>query len=45
VVKESELEVSDFKINIFPMRGVLEETARKEAATLRAEALLKYTYE
>lgn len=44
-VKESELNVSDFKINNFPKRGVLEETARKEAATLRAEALLVWTQE
>ena len=40
---ESELNITDFKINSFPKRGIEEEVAKKEAARLRAEALLVKT--
>ena len=38
--KESEHNITDFKINTFPKKGLEEEAAKKEAARLRAEALL-----
>jgi hypothetical protein len=37
---ESELNITDFKINSFPKKGIEEEAAKKEAAKVRAEALL-----
>lgn len=42
---ESELNITDFKINSFPKKGIEEEAAKKEAARLRAEALLIKTQE